>query len=64
MATTKFNIGDEVWVMSENQPNVEQVKQIFITGKGVHYDTNTRKNLKEDEGVFSTKEELRDKLFS
>ena len=58
---TKYNIGDEVWVMSDNRPTMLKIIRIVVTCDGLKteilYRTSFGKYLFEQE-CFPTKEEL------
>ena len=58
---TKFNIGDEVWVMTLGKPYCTTVIAIHIDKKGLQY--NLKYLLaKEEHELFATKQELLDSL--
>ena len=58
---TKYNVGDKIWAMCNNRPNMYEILRITVTcdsiDKNISYRTNDGKYFSE-EGIFSSKEEL------
>lgn len=54
---TKFDIGQEVWIMNNNRPTKMKIVEILIRWNGsIEYNLNPQKRIEHE--VFSTKEEL------
>lgn len=61
--TTKFNIGDKVWLISDNQAVRSDITRIIISSDSpesceVEYSLHYRDTEIPEEQLFSTKEEL------
>ena len=58
---TKYNVGDKIWAMYNNRPNIYEVLRITVScddiDKNISYRTNDGKYFSEED-IFSSKEEL------